>query len=234
MKFKKIVGFGDSFVYGDELLDPKLDPTTHHSNELNTAYREQHCFLGRIGCYYQCPVENFGQSGGSLQSAMWTFLWWLEHEPNPEQCLILIGLTNSYRFSHYNPGRQLSPNDPQWNRFAHSTWTENDYPQFENLIKLQTTLTDCSELRQLRYQAAAVLFDGASARRNLSLAQFNVFAPPAQISNTPTLLWPDWSIVDWINGHPEYKKPNGHPNEQGHQTIANRLISHWDSCIIKG
>jgi hypothetical protein len=86
----------------------------------------------------------------------------------------------------------------------------------------------------LRYQAAAVLFDGASARRNLSLAQFNVFAPPAQISNTPTLLWPDWSIVDWINGHPEYKKPNGHPNEQGHQTIANRLISHWDSCIIKG
>jgi hypothetical protein len=234
MKFKKIVGFGDSFVYGDELLDPNLDPTTHYSNELNTAYREQQCFLGRIGEHYRCPIENFGQSGGSLQSAIWTFMWWLEHEPNPEQCLILIGLTNSYRFSHYNPSRQLSPNEPQWNRFAHSTWTEDDYPQFKDLIKTQTTLTDCPELRKLRYQSAVVLFDGIAARRNLSLMQFNVFAPPAQVSNTPTLLWPNWSIIDWFNNQPECKKPNGHPNEQGHQMIANRLISHSNSCIIKG
>jgi hypothetical protein len=66
MKFKKIVGFGDSFVYGDELLDPKLDPATHHSNELNTAYREQRCFLGQLGQHYQCPVYKvpFGLSCG--------------------------------------------------------------------------------------------------------------------------------------------------------------------------
>jgi hypothetical protein len=79
-----------------------------------------------------------------------------------------------------------------------------------------------------------MLFDGTAARRHLTLGQFNVFAPPVHVTNTPTLLWPDWSIINWINAQSEYKKPNGHPNEQGHQIIANRLIFHWDSCIIKG
>jgi hypothetical protein len=47
MHFKKIVGFGDSWMYGDELMDPgyaKQNPSGHYSDEQNFAYRLKHCF----------------------------------------------------------------------------------------------------------------------------------------------------------------------------------------------
>ena len=55
MKFKKIVGFGDSWMYGDELLDPellKINPTAHTCFDQNTTYREHNCFLGLLGQHY--------------------------------------------------------------------------------------------------------------------------------------------------------------------------------------
>ena len=79
MQFKKIVGFGDSWMYGDELMDPeyaKQTPDGHYSDEQNFPYRLKHCFLGQLGTHYGVPIENFGIPGGSLGSTMWTFQWW--------------------------------------------------------------------------------------------------------------------------------------------------------------
>ena len=62
-KIKKIVGFGDSWIYGDELLDPKLveqDQEAHSCWSQNVDYRETNCFLGLLGQNYDVPVENFG------------------------------------------------------------------------------------------------------------------------------------------------------------------------------
>ena len=83
MKFQKIVGFGDSWMYGDELMDPEYaaqHPEGHYSDEQNFSYRLRHCFLGQLGEHYDVPTENFGIPGGSLGSTMWTFQWWLDHE----------------------------------------------------------------------------------------------------------------------------------------------------------
>jgi hypothetical protein len=77
MKIRKIVGFGDSWMFGDELLDPKLaaqDPDAHCCWVQNTHYRESHCFLGLLGQHYDWPTENFGIPGGSLDSTQWTYL----------------------------------------------------------------------------------------------------------------------------------------------------------------
>ena len=205
--FKKIVGFGDSWMYGDELPD------------------RQNCFLSLLGRHYAVPVENFGIMGGSLDTANWTFLYWLEHESNPEECLVLHGLTNSYRFSHYNPNHIVYPNDPPWYRFVHSSWPANTAPKFESLIKHQTGLTDCPELRQLRYQESVFLFDGVSARRNIFTIQFNVF--PEIDCEAPTL-FTDWNLQSQITD----LMPNGHPNEIGHQKIAQLLINYIDPAII--
>ena len=46
---KQVVSFGDSWVYGDELIDPNLkkvlpDVTTH--NFQNDSYRLKNCFSG--------------------------------------------------------------------------------------------------------------------------------------------------------------------------------------------
>jgi len=236
MQFKKIVGFGDSWIWGDELIDPELlsHPRIHPALTENTDYREQNCFLGLLGKHYSVPVENYGIAGGSLQSAVWTFLWWLDHEPNPNDCLILVGHTDAARFSHYDPNRVMSAHDPDWNRFVHSAWPLTD--PWKNLIQQQTVLTDSRELQALRFQETVLLFDGVAARQGLDLVQFNLAQPMRLVSHAQTMAWPGWSFSEWfLKELPDtYLKPGRHPTELGHQLIRDRLISHIDSCIIKG
>ena len=223
--FKKIVGFGDSWMYGDELTDPNNFITEPHARGLcNSAYRERNCFLGQLGNHYLVPVENFGIMGGSLDSARWTFLYWLEHEPDPESCLVLHGITNSYRFSHYNPRHETMLNDPLWNHFVHSSWSLES--EFQTLIKQQTVLTDSPELHRLRYQETTMLFDGVSARHDIMMMQFGVF-PETHKLELPTL-FSDWSLKSVITD----VKPGGHPNEIGHKKIAELLINLIDRAII--
>jgi hypothetical protein len=236
MKLKKIVGFGDSWIWGDELIDPALDAHPRRSPDLteNDTYRERNCFLGLLGQHYAVPVENYGIPGGSLQSAVWTFLWWLDHEPNPEQCLILVGHTGPARFSYYDPNKVMTPIDPAWNRFVHSAWPVE--AEWKTLIQQQTVLTDSRELQALRFQETVLLFDGVSARQDLNLIQFNLAEPIRLVSHAQTMAWPSWSFSEWfLKELPAiYRKPGNHPNELGHQLIRDRLISHIDSCIIKG
>jgi hypothetical protein len=246
MKFKKIVGFGDSWMYGDELIDPELlkqHPDAHFCWDQNTTYRQRNCFLGQLGQHYDVPTENFGIPGGSLTSTMWTYQWWLDHEQLPlNQCLVLIGLTNSDRVSHYNPNHQYYSNDPPWYKFVHSPWVDSGagtVPQeFCDLIKQQIVLTTCPELEKLNYQQAVLFFDGISARNSIPTIQFNIMPGERTVPNTPSLIWPDQSFVSWfvqglqpVHGR-KYIKEHGHPNEIGHVLIRDRLISYIDSCTM--
>lgn len=241
MKFKKIVGFGDSWMHGDELLDSELLkqwPDAHSCWTQNDNYRLGHCFLGLLGKHYGVPTENFGIPGGSMQSSIWTYLWWLEHEPNPEDCLVLVGHTDSDRLSFYNPDHKHFSNDPPWNKFVHSTWVEfgsSVVPEpFRDLAKRHLVLTNCQALCKLNYQQTVMFFDGQAARHNIPTMQFHIM--PADVEmDLPTMIWPGFSTTMWFRDHPgnqrrELIKPGGHPNEQGHQMIADKLILSIDSA----
>lgn len=243
MKIQKIVGFGDSWMYGDELLDPAVAAAhtdAHSCWTQNVVYREQHCFLGRLGQHYQVPTENFGIPGGSLQSSIWTYLWWLEHEPNPEQCLVLVGHTDHDRITHYNPNHVHYSNDPPWNKFVHSSWVRHGSSvisaPFRNMIKQQVVLTSCPELNQLNYLQTVMFFDGIAARRNIPTLQFHVM-PCLTTLDLPTIIWPDFSLTMWFRDHANNRNrelimPGGHPNETGHQMVADKLISDIDRAIL--
>lgn len=243
MKFKKIVGFGDSWMYGDELLDPVLastDKDAHSCWVQNVPYREQHCFLGLLSQHYGTPTENFGIPGGSLQSTIWTYLWWLEHEPNPEQCLVLVALTEADRTSFYNPNHEHYSNDPIWNKFVHSTWIHFGSSvigaEFTDMIKRYLVLTDSRELSALNYQQAVLLFDSISHKRKIPTLQFHVMPPPV-IINLDTIIEPDFSWTMHFRDRQDNQKrelimPGGHPNELGHQIVRDRLISQIDSCTM--
>jgi hypothetical protein len=242
MKFKKIVGFGDSWIWGDELLDPNLQSHPHAHPVLleNTSYRESHCFLGQLGTHYDVPTENFGIAGGSLTSTIWNYLWWLDHESlDPSECLVLVGLTSANRRTFYNPDHRSYGNDPEWNRYVHSAWVHNGscYSQdWMDSIKTLTALSDCYEQDVLNYKQAVMFFEGQSAARDLKLLQFCSINPPLVLQHH-TLLWPDRSLYNLIQTAPNSKQllaKHGHPNEQGHKLIAENLISCIDSYIIKG
>lgn len=243
MQFKKIVGFGDSWMYGDELIDPDYlshNPTGHYSDEQNFPYRLKNCFLGQLGNHYGVPIENFGIPGGSLGSTMWTFQWWLDNETLPlDECLVLVALTNADRITHYNPNHVHYSDDPPWNKFVHSTWVNfgsSVVPDpYAQMIKSQIVLTDCRELSQLNYQQAVLFFDGVAARNNLNMIQFNIMPAERLIPNTPTLPEPGFCWTLWFRDHPGNQQrelicKDGHPNEIGHSLIRDRLISHIESC----
>ena len=244
MKFKKVVAFGDSWIYGDELLDPELvkaHPDAHFCWVQNTNYRERNCFVGRIADHYGVPYENFGIPGGSMQSSIWTFQWWLDHEPNPEHFLILVGHTDSDRLTFYNPEHVHYGTDPEWNMFVHSTWVyfgSSVVPkEFAQMIKQQIVLTNCDPWRKLNYHQTVLTFDGVAARRGLKLFQFDIAPPERTVSHTPTMLWTDQCLTHYFRDHTgnqnrELIKDQGHPNEIGHQLIADRLISKIESCTM--
>lgn len=245
MKFEKIVAFGDSWIYGDELLDPMLQAQftdAHPCWYQNMDYRQQHCFLGLLGSYYDVPTLNFGIPGGSLQSTVWTFLWWLEHEPYPQRCLVLSGLTDGDRFSHYDPNHRHYGKDPEWNKFVHSTWVEQGASsvgsEFHDLCKRQMVLTVCDQLSHYNYLQALLLFDGVSARYSIPMLQFHIAKPQTcSVLSVPTLLWPQSNFCHYFLHRPDnrdrrYAKPGGHPNEQGHEIIRDLLIPEIDRVIL--
>lgn len=240
MKFKKIVGFGDSWMYGDELLDPdlvRIDPTAHPCYTQNQEYRESHCFLGLLGEHYKVPTENFGIPGGSLQSEIWTLMYWLEHEPNPAECLVLVGHTDNDRMSLWNPEHIHYANDPEWNKMVHSAWTDatDDVvsPAWKDIFKRLTVMSMCPDLGRLNYRQASMFFDGQSARYHFPLLQFDIMPKPLGVPALPTEIWRDFSMTIWFRDHPgnrqrELIKDQGHPNEMGHRMICDRLISQID------
>ena len=243
MTFKKIVGFGDSWMYGDELLDPELSRThadAHSCWTQNDAYRNSHNFLGLLGKHYNVPVENFGIAGGSMQSSIWTFQWWLDHESDPGSCLVLVGHTDSDRLSFYNPNHKRYANDPPWNRFIHSTWIQYGSSvipeEFRNMVKQQLVLTNCKALSRLNYQQTVQFFDGVAVRKNLNMMQFHIMPEDVKM-DLPTAIWPGFSTTIWFRDHPgnqqrELIMPGGHPNEIGHEMIAEKLISTIDSATM--
>jgi hypothetical protein len=246
MHYKKIVGFGDSWMWGDELLDPDLhkynypgvlETTLHH----NTSYREKNCFLGVIGQHYDIPTENFGIPGGSLQSSIWTYLWWLDHESLPiDDCLILVALTSPDRWSFYDPDHVSYEFDPPWNRFVHSAWMHSDNTCYSDpwtsTIKNLFVLSDCQQLRQLNFDQAVHFFQGQSAINNKNVVQFKCAdSNTLPIKSVPSLIFPDSSLKQLIRQDPNCQQllaPKKHPNEQGHKLIAQHLINYIDSCII--
>lgn len=240
MKFESIVGFGDSWMWGDELLDPAL---AHRSDAHpilieNTPYRERHCFLGELGARYNVPVVNFGIPGGSLLSSIWTMLWWLEHEPKPESCLVLVGHTQGSRTSFYNPTHIKYANDAEWNKFVHSAWVHSNNAvnssDWETMVKMFMVLSECDEWAQLNYQQALIQFDWLSSRRNIPLLQFDI-SPQSCSVNVPTKVFPGFDLSTWLSTHPDKRQlrcENRHPNEFGHKLIADMLHKKINDVII--
>lgn len=241
--FDKIVGFGDSWMYGDELLDPVLvtHEHAHATLHLNVPYRENHCFLGLIGAHYGVPTENFGIPGGSLESMEWTYLWWLDHEPRTDRCLVLVFLTESNRASFYNPKHIHYSNDPPWNKFIHSTWVHFGSsvigPEFTDMIRRYLVLTECAELWDLRYRRAVMLFDNHAHMAGIPTMMFNTMPPVRTMPDIDTLIWPDFAWTLYFREHPQNRDrglvmPGGHPNEQGHEIIRDLLIPEIDRVIL--
>jgi len=244
MNITKIVGFGDSWMYGDELLDPDMvrlfKKRAHVSMKENTAYREQYCFLGLLGKHFGVKTENHGIPGGSLQSARWTYLEWLDKEPNPEQCLVLHFITEADRQSFYNPYAEIYPENNNRDEFVHSTWVETGVKSitsdWSDMVKQYIVLTNCQHMRKLNYRETVEFFDSQSVKHGFPLLQTHTMPAPDSWT-VPSISNPDFNWVTYFRDHPgnqkrELIKSGGHPNENGHVLIKELLLPEIEHAIL--
>lgn len=248
---KNLVSFGCSWTYGDELLDPALaDRGLPAYDRRNNVYRDQHAYPGLIAKHYGLSYTCMAYPGASLRSMSWHFQWWLDNTTDAEkqETLVLVGLTDESRVSWYNPYHQVQDinqtNDREIQRqYIHSTWLKEnidikDEPyqtEWRDLYKMYLKLSDSTPARKLNYSDCVRLFDGASARYNIPMLQFNVLAQTRD-PKLPTLL-DATSLMEILVIRNKPRKepllaPGLHPNEKGHRVIADYLIEKIDSAII--
>lgn len=239
----RLIAFGDSWTWGDELRDPAIPDLQWVSEDRNTPYRLANSFPGLVASHYGLSLENHGSNGQSLQSMIWTFSWWLEQTERTDDCVILIGLTNPDRTSWWWPERQLQSHDPPWYRYLHGLWLESgngpQYKQLYDMHKIWRSYCTGDEWVQRNYQQAVHFFAGTCARLGIPCVLFNIFAGMPKMKDNPAINSGIGMIQYLNNTYPSGREENGiwgesHPNEQGHRIVADLLISHIDSCKLLG
>lgn len=239
MTAKKLVVFGCSWTYGDELVDPTIEISntitgTGTHDQQNDAYRLQHCFAGVVAKHYNLELENYGFPGSSEESLRYTFNWWLDNTDTSDS-VILVAHTDASRKSWYNYRQQ----DPEWNKFMHSTWIKDPNPDIdEHWYQLQKLWLGMSYHRDWAHhnlRETAQLFDWASSRLNIPVLQVNALKNPT-VKNIATFCESDYSLQQLLQAekNPALFAKQGHPTVTGHEIISKHLISLIDSSKLLG
>ena len=238
MPIKRVIAFGCSWTYGDELIDPQfrhLDETEFRDHyDENKPWRLANCYAGLVADHYGLELENCAFPGSSLESMRWTMNWMMQNHNDLEDTLWLVGLTSATRISWFNPLHQVTQKDPPWNRHLHSTWLTQPNPDIDDnwfeLQKLWLSMSYHREWADYNHKMTVNLFDYAQQRTGATVIQFNVL-PNNYTTTAPTLLYNNSSWQEILNTKRKELKiepfaSGGHPNEKGHEIISKHLIEH--------
>jgi hypothetical protein len=215
----KLVGFGCSFTYGSELMDPELedDYDRHYDN---IPYREKHCWLGQLAEMLDCSFDNRASPASSNYSIQEEFADWFDGRLPDSNDVICIGWTNHLRTSWW------SDDDQRW---VHDGFIRNED---EKLFR-----ASFREWLALSYERNATITNHAKLFvnsvcqvNNIKIIQFNA------LNNIPTpYKFPNYHQGDQnmqdvlrkenINLEKNFLAPGEHPNEAGHKHYAKMLHS---------
>jgi len=210
---KRVVGFGDSWIHGDGLVEVQ-----DYSKE-SFWYREQNCLIGQLAEFLQIPydsdaVKNFGTSGGSLQSTQWDFTQWAKQETDFSNLLVVVGLTESSRQSWWQSGDVNYIHNH--NVFPGHSWDE--------FVKHYQTHSNDESLWQMNYWIATEFFYNWAVTNNVKLAMFDIFPAPIE---SPHVIQSNWNmrgelarLEHTVGG---VTAPCKHPNKKGYHLLANHL-----------
>lgn len=235
IRFDQIVGFGDSFVYGDELYDHNID---NYMDPRNASYRQNNCFLGLLGKHYNTPVKNYAYPGFSCQSIIWSYIWWRKNYPHEAtNSLVLVGITDQSRHAFFDDNKHdrshpWASGSRQVAGLLRNKDSENsEDKQWYQLAKMFTTLSSCESFHELVYHQTLMFFEG-NAANHPALLQFHTCGTrPLDKVEYNTLIWPNWyGIPEMLTGDQLASK--GHPNEAGHRHIRDLLIDEIDCVTI--
>jgi hypothetical protein len=237
---KKLVAFGCSWTFGDELDDPELAHEKENPRywDMNTQYRLDHCWSGLIAKHYGWEYENHAFPGSSLTS-MRDAMYWYQKNNDLSNTMVVVGLTESWRWSWHNNSHKSSAGDPEWNKHINSSWLLHNKSAYsaEWQQTFRSYMEDqlCDDLIEKNVNETLLYFDGIAARHDIPMLQIPMLDRIDEIQSVPTLFPDETHVKGWLekNNKPrEIFKPGRHPNEKGHELISKKLIDYIDANVL--
>ena len=215
----KLVGFGCSFTYGTELVDPDIDPADHWAN---TRYREHNCWLGRLSTKLNATFDNRSEPANSNYAIQYQFADWFNNNRDPsESVAVCIAWSEPQRFS-----------------WLDDTWVHNSVVRDDQKFLHSRKDWIISNVDHNYWTDAAKLFVNSVCKlNNIPILQFNALGnhKPAHYDNyfldgltMESILKDAQSSDDRL----DLFASGGHPNELGHEYFTIRLHDFAKERII--
>ena len=123
---------GDSWSYGSEIINPKLNPNIDEWDSTNTEYRESHIFPTILGTHLNVnSIRNLSfpaYSNDSIFRQLYKYLFtnYIHHNKSLDNVFVLVQLTSFDRIDYYyeNENKKLGQYKTIWPNWKHDY---NDY-----------------------------------------------------------------------------------------------------------
>jgi len=217
----KLVGFGCSFTYGSELVNPNIGKDNHHAN---TRYRNKNVWLGRLANNLGYQFDNLAEPANSnFAIAQQVSNYFLNTYDPQDKITICLGWTAKTRMSWYGTN------------WVHNGFAGDQYGWYRSCREWVNNSTE--ESHNLYTDNAKFIVNSICKSMNIPIIQFNA------IGHHKTTQYPnyfiDGSSMDSMirRAMAEDNRLNliakdGHPNEAGHEYFTIRLTEFVKSHII--
>lgn len=227
----KLVGFGCSFTYGSELVDPEVGTEFHHEN---TRYRESNVWLGRLANKLDVTWDNLAEPANSNFAIAQQVADYFLNTRNPdEKIVVCVGWTNRTRMSWL--GKGWTHNNGQG-----FTWTHNGFAGDEHgwaKSAREWVLNSNSESHDMFTHNAKLMVNSICSANNVPILQFNALGEHKS-TNYPNYFIDGVSMDSMIkramqdDPRLDLVASDGHPNEAGHEYFTIRLHDFAKQRII--
>jgi len=218
----KLVGFGCSFTYGSELVDPNIGNEYHHGN---TRYRNNNVWLGRLAHNLGYWFDNLAEPANSnFAIAQQVSNYFLKTYNPQDKIIVCIGWTEKTRMSWYTK----------------NTWTHNGFAGAKHgwsQSAREWVVKSDNESYNMYTENAKFIVNSICKSMNIPIIQFNA------LGHHKTTQYPNYFIdgntMDGMlrRAMQEDSRLNliaegHHPNEAGHEYFTIRLTEFVKSNII--
>lgn len=217
----KLVGFGCSFTYGSELVNPSIGKDNHHAN---TRYRNKNVWLGRLANNLGYQFDNLAEPANSnFAIAQQVSNYFLNTYDPQDKIIICLGWTAKTRMSWYSTN------------WVHNGFAGNEYGWYRSCREWVNNSTE--ESHNLYTDNAKFIVNNICKSMNIPIIQFNA------IGHHKTTQYPNYFIdgnsMDGMirramaeDNRLNLTAKDGHPNEAGHEYFTIRLTEFVKSNII--
>ena len=217
----KLIGFGCSFTYGSELINPELEKYNysfwdrHHEN---TPYRQRHVWLGQLADQLGYEYVNYAEpscSNYAISQIFYDFMYgYLKDTSDP--IIVCVGWTHADRMSWWDKG-----------------WVHDGFIRYNSESRFKNSFKDWlayPERNKRTTDHAKMFVNSVCALNNIPIIQFDAIRN-INARDYPNFFMKGTAMDLCLEREGErlgrnFLASGGHPNELGHAYYV-KLLLEW-------